>query len=111
MTKTPPKGNAGMVVSLVATSITFLILSLRLITRAMIVRNVGSEDYVIIAAFVSPFGIIQHPPRKDTLTQRQVFSVALSALICVEFQHGQGYHIYTLSDGDVIIIFKASNRR
>ena len=39
-------------------------------TRGLIVRNIGPEDYVVLVAFA--------------------LSVALTALICVEVQHGQG---------------------
>jgi len=64
------RGLTCVVVAIVSTSIAFVVLGLRLFTRSMIVRNVGAEDYVVLVAFA--------------------LSVALTALICVEVQHGQG---------------------
>jgi hypothetical protein len=63
-------GSTGVIVAIVSTSIAFVVLVLRLLTRSLVVRNVGAEDYVILVAFA--------------------LSVALTALICVETQHGQG---------------------
>jgi hypothetical protein len=63
-------GSTGVIVAIISTSIAFIVLVLRLLTRSLVVRNVGAEDYVILVAFA--------------------LSVALTALICVETQHGQG---------------------
>jgi hypothetical protein len=63
-------GSTGVIVAIVSTSVAFIVLILRLLTRSLVVRNVGAEDYVILVAFA--------------------LSVALTALICVETQHGQG---------------------
>jgi uncharacterized membrane protein len=64
------RGSTGVIVAVVSTSIAFVVLILRLLTRSLIVRNVGAEDYVVLVAFA--------------------LSVALTALICVEVEHGQG---------------------
>lgn len=64
------RGSTGVIIAIVSTSVAFVVLGLRLFTRTMIVRNVGAEDYVVLVAFM--------------------LSVALTALICVEVQHGQG---------------------
>jgi hypothetical protein len=65
-------GSTGVIVAIISTSIAFIVLILRLLTRSLVVRNVGAEDYVILIAFT--------------------LSVALTALICVETQHGQGMY-------------------
>jgi hypothetical protein len=64
------RGSTGVIVAVVSTAIAFVVLVLRLLTRSLVVRNVGAEDYVVLVAFA--------------------LSVALTALICVEVQHGQG---------------------
>lgn len=64
------RGSTGVIIAIVSTSVAFVVLGLRLFTRTLIVRNVGAEDYVVLVAFA--------------------LSVALTALICVEVQHGQG---------------------
>lgn len=47
------RGNRDVVASFISLSFAFLILALRILTRASIVRNVGAEDYVIVVSFVS----------------------------------------------------------
>lgn len=45
--------NNGLVITgFLFTSLAFLAVSLRIITRAVIVRNLGPDDYLIIAAVV-----------------------------------------------------------
>lgn len=61
--------------AIVSTSIAFVVLTLRMFTRGLIVRNIGAEDYVVLVAFA--------------------LSVALTALICVEVQHGQGTNFWS----------------
>ncbi|KAH0279120.1 hypothetical protein KCU91_g1949, partial [Aureobasidium melanogenum] len=56
-------------------------------TRGLIVRNIGAEDYVVLVAFA--------------------LSVALTALICVEVQHGQGRHYSTVSPQELRELNKA----
>ncbi|THV77446.1 hypothetical protein D6C92_01214 [Aureobasidium pullulans] len=82
------RGSTGVIVAAVSTSIAFVALSLRLMTRAFIVRNVGPEDYVVLVAFA--------------------LSVALTALICVEVQHGQGRHYSTVSPEELEQLNKVS---
>lgn len=82
------RGSTGVIVAVVSTSIAFVILGMRVLTRAMIVRNFGSEDYVVLAAFA--------------------FSVTLTALICVEVQNGQGRHLSTISEDDYRRLTKVS---
>jgi hypothetical protein len=64
------RGFTGVIIAVVSTAIAFVVLVLRLLTRSLIVRNVGAEDYVVLVAFA--------------------LSVALTALIWVEMEHGQG---------------------
>ncbi|KER00187.1 hypothetical protein AUEXF2481DRAFT_34380 [Aureobasidium subglaciale EXF-2481] len=71
------RGATGIIVAVVSTSIAFVVLALRMFTRGLIVKTVGAEDYVVLTAFA--------------------LSVALTALICVEVQHGQGRHYSTVS--------------
>ncbi|KAI5276540.1 hypothetical protein E4T47_00745 [Aureobasidium subglaciale] len=71
------RGATGVIVAVVSTSIAFVVLALRMFTRGLIVKTVGAEDYVVLTAFA--------------------LSVALTALICVEVQHGQGRHYSTVS--------------
>ncbi|KAI5257165.1 hypothetical protein E4T42_01289 [Aureobasidium subglaciale] len=71
------RGGTGIIVAVVSTSIAFVVLALRMFTRGLIVKTVGAEDYVVLTAFA--------------------LSVALTALICVEVQHGQGRHYSTVS--------------
>ena len=79
-------GSTGVIVAVVSTSIACGVLVLRVFTRAMIVRNFGPEDWVVLIAFA--------------------LSVALTALICVEVQHGQGRHLSTLSAEDLRALYK-----
>ncbi len=43
------------------TSLAFMILVLRLYTRAIIIRRVGADDYLMMAAFVSSPDFLQNP--------------------------------------------------
>jgi hypothetical protein len=70
------RGLTCVIVAVVSTSVAFVVLGLRIFTRSMIVRNVGAEDYVVLVAFA--------------------LSVVLTALICVEVQHGQGMASQTM---------------
>lgn len=47
------RGNRDVVASFISLSFAFLVLALRILTRASIVHNVGAEDYVITVSFVS----------------------------------------------------------
>ncbi|KAI4719457.1 hypothetical protein E4T48_04346 [Aureobasidium sp. EXF-10727] len=81
------RGSTGVIVAIVSTSIAFVVLSLRMFTRGLIVRNIGAEDFVILAAFA--------------------LSVALTALICIEVQHGQGRHYSSVSPEELKQLNKA----
>ena len=48
-----PKGTTHVVLTFVFLGLAFLVLSLRLFTRGVLMRNLGFEDWVITAAFVS----------------------------------------------------------
>ncbi|KAH0368355.1 hypothetical protein KCU89_g18665, partial [Aureobasidium melanogenum] len=54
-------------------------------------RNIGAEDYVVLVAFA--------------------LSVALTALICVEVQHGQGRHYSSISPDDLKQLNKVSTSK
>ncbi|CAD0095143.1 unnamed protein product [Aureobasidium vineae] len=81
------RGSTGVIVAIVSTSIAFVVLSLRMFTRGLIVRNIGPEDFVILAAFA--------------------LSVALTALICIEVQNGQGRHYSSVSPEELKQLNKA----
>ncbi|KAG9565315.1 hypothetical protein KCU61_g8427, partial [Aureobasidium melanogenum] len=81
------RGSTGVIVAIVSTSIAFVVLTLRMFTRGLIVRNIGAEDYVVLVAFA--------------------LSVTLTALICVEVQHGQGRHYSSISPEDLKQLNKA----
>ncbi|KAF1356127.1 hypothetical protein BDV97DRAFT_364919 [Delphinella strobiligena] len=81
------RGNRDVVASFISLSFAFLVLALRILTRASIVHNVGAEDYVITVSFF--------------------FSIILSVLIYIEFQHKQGHHMATISDKDQVALYKA----
>jgi hypothetical protein len=44
----------------VFTTLALFVVSLRLFTRAIVVKNVGADDYLMIGAMVSPLSL---PPR------------------------------------------------
>ncbi|KAL1306841.1 hypothetical protein AAFC00_005497 [Neodothiora populina] len=81
------RGRTDVIVAFVSLAIAFLVLACRLFTRTTVVKNVGADDYVIAVSFI--------------------FSVALSALIYVEYQNGQGQHIASLSQENLGKIYKA----
>ncbi|KAF2454920.1 hypothetical protein BDY21DRAFT_373789 [Lineolata rhizophorae] len=62
--------------------LSFIFVSLRLYTRLRIVKNVGPEDIFIALAWV--------------------FSVGVSACMCMQVRFGTGRHVWTLTDEDMM---------
>lgn len=81
------RGPQALITSLVFTALALAIVILRLVTRLLIVKNFGPEDYLIVISMAS--------------------SIALAVLICIEFQHGEGHHIDTIAASDLIALLKA----
>ncbi|KAF2222000.1 hypothetical protein BDZ85DRAFT_185945, partial [Elsinoe ampelina] len=72
-----PRGMQSAIVATVFACISFFFVALRTYTRAVIVRNMGGEDFIIIAAWIC--------------------CLAMCILICLEAKFGNGRHIETVS--------------
>ncbi|KAG9645363.1 hypothetical protein KCU95_g10263, partial [Aureobasidium melanogenum] len=80
------EGTTQVVIVFVFLGLAFIILSLRLFTRAIVTRNHGPEDWVITAAFC--------------------FSITQAVLVLAEVQNGQGLPQSMLSEDNILNLRK-----
>ncbi|TKX22297.1 hypothetical protein C1H76_5587 [Elsinoe australis] len=81
------RGDQSSITSIAFVAIAGVFLLLRMFTRGIIVRNIGPEDWTILAAWVCSLG--------------------LTICILFEVANGQGHHIETLSAEDLTSLQKA----
>ncbi|KAF4551619.1 Hypothetical protein D9617_13g101210 [Elsinoe fawcettii] len=85
--KRESRGDQSSVTSTAFVVIAFVFIALRMFTRGVVVRNIGPEDWTILAAWVCSLG--------------------LTICVLFEVKFGQGHHIQTLSLEQLTGLYKA----
>lgn len=81
------RGHQSTITSIAFVAIASMFIVLRIFTRAVIVRNMGPEDYIIIVSWL--------------------LSIALTVCLIFEVRSGQGRHVQALTPANAVGIFKA----
>jgi len=80
------RGVQSSAITIAFTAVAAFFLAIRLWTRVIIVRNVGPEDWIILAAFIG--------------------SVGYAIAVGFEVHYGQGRHMDTLSTNNIVNTLK-----
>lgn len=104
------KTNRGPIA--LATAVTLIIITtltvvVKLWTRYATTRNFGGNDYMMMAATVSPSFKLLLTTATDLL---QAFAFAQSILLSIATDHGLGKHITDIEDTDLIKVSKVRSR-